>query len=162
MGSLLLFYLLKEKKVVDEYFPNMKATTQEAICDFPKDKLWAHRVHLTERANVLLQEYSGLETDVCFDTTRNVFDMRHDEDSPFLNRSLDNFFSEVKNVSNYYYWIDYKNINQSTCDRSLKRMKYLLKKHHIQDKVIIESWNVDGLNYFAKDSILTSFWIDIK
>ena len=156
---LIAFVFIEGQKLLEEYYPNMEATTQTAFYEFPHNKLWAHKVYSFKEADTVFQEYSGLETDVIFDTTREVFDLRHNEGDSFLNKSLDEFFSNIKNVSNYYYWIDFKNLNNTTCEKSMKRMNYLLDKHQLRDKVIVESWNSKELGKFSKASIGTSYWI---
>ena len=122
------------------------------------NKLWAHRVYHSNEANNLLKEFKGLEIDIIYDQTRGVFDIRHDEDDVFYNRSLEKFFTEIEGVDQYYYWLDFKNLNNRTVKGGKKRLNYLLDKFEVRDKVIVESWNSTELGEVSRDSIFTSFW----
>lgn len=136
-----------------------KPSTADAIYDNSTNKLWAHRVYKTKEANVLLDEFIGLETDVIYDTSRNKFDIRHNLTDSFQNRSLEDFLKNISALKDHYYWIDFKNLNSRTVKNALLRLNYLSETYAIKDKIIIESPNCDELGILSKSGYFVSYWI---
>lgn len=136
----------------------IRESSTKAVLYEEDSKLWAHRVYHSNEANALLKEFKGVEIDVIYDQTRGVFDIRHDEDDVFYDRPLEKFFSEIEGVNEYYYWLDFKNLNNRTVKEAQKRLNYLLDKFEVRNNVIVESCNPTELGLLSKDSIFTSFW----
>ncbi|MFH1320213.1 MAG: hypothetical protein ABII90_06105 [Bacteroidota bacterium] len=140
-------------------FEDKEPVTSKPMYDLQNDKLWAHRVNTAKEANELLQEFNGIELDVVFEKKSDVFDVRHDVDGTVSGISLDAYFDSIVNVTEHYYWIDFKNLKVLNVYNSLKRMKYILSKYNINNNVIVESSNAGLLNKFYKASIYTSYWV---
>jgi hypothetical protein len=135
------------------------ASTQAALFDQEENKLWLHRIYDHKRANALLPDYSGLETDIIYDSARNVFDIRHNEADEYQYRTLDDFWGNIEHASDYYYWLDFKNVDQHNLESSKTRLTQLIQKHGLMNRVIVESWRTKELNEFAQAGIHTSYWI---
>ena len=142
-----------------QHFEKMKATTsQVAFFDKPDSKIWLHRVYDFKVANKLLPKFKGLETDIVFDTSRNVFDLRHDVDDDFHNRTLDNFFNGINDANKYYYWLDFKNLGKNTLSGSISRLEFLINKYDLKDRLIVESYNLKDLSKIKEHGIAISYW----
>ena len=129
---------------------------ERTFYDFPKNKLWAHRVNTAEEANIFLKQFAGIETDVFFINDQNGFQTGHDAPSGI---SLESFFDSIVNVRQYYYWIDFKNLSNENVQSSLSEIKRLIEVYQLEGRIIIESSNPDLLAFFKCDNIFTSYWI---
>jgi len=127
------------------------------IYDFPNDKLWAHRINTAKDALSALRNFNGIETDVYYLNETNEYQIGHDAPSGI---NLDSFFDSIPNRSKYYYWLDFKNISKKNVLNSVNKMKRIIDKYHLCNKVIVESNDADLLAYFKQSNIYTSFWIN--
>lgn len=140
----------------DNLFNTKKYDTPKAIYDFPADKLWKHRVNTAKEALEAIKEYNGIEIDVSFIDGLNEFQTGHDYPSGI---SLEAYLDSIPDCSHYYYWIDFKNINSSNVIASVEKMKSIISKYNLQDKLIVESSIPELLAFFKVSEIFTSLWI---
>jgi hypothetical protein len=136
----------------DEYY--LKADRK--FYDFPKNKLWAHRVNSASLANKLHGEFNGIEVDVNFINDINEFQTGHDSPSGV---SLDSFLDSIQNCSSYYFWFDFKNLDANNVQNSVTAMKSIVNKFQLQGHVIVESSEPELLSNFWCHEIFTSYWI---
>jgi len=151
--SILFFTIGCEK---DNTFNTKKYDTPEAIYDFPADKLWKHRVNTAKEANETLKEFNGIEIDVFFMEALNEFQTGHDAPSGI---SLETYFDSIPNCSQFYYWIDFKNLNTYNTFAAVEKMNAIIDKYNLRKKIIIESDQADFLVFFKLANIFTSYWI---
>lgn len=124
-----------------------------------EDKLWAHRNNTIEGAVENLKEFKGIEFDVVFSRGTDFFDIRHDIVADPSKINLDDYFSAISNPSDYYYWIDFKNLNIFNDGKSADRLFYIAEKYNIIDKIIVESKNIKALQKFVDKGFNVSWWI---
>ncbi len=140
----------------DNLFNTKKYDAPKAIYDFPSDKLWKHRVNTAKEALEALKEYNGIEIDVFYMDGANEFQTGHDHPSGI---SLESYFDSIPNASQFYYWIDFKNLSSYNVLAAVDKMNAIITKHKLNEKVIIESDKADLLAYFNFSGIYTSYWI---
>lgn len=126
------------------------------------NKLWRHRVNKTDDANKYMKSYTGLELDVYYNIIKDRFFVSHDDDYN-VNKALTlkEYFSKLDNVSDYYYWIDLKNLQWSNCRNSLKRMLKVVNAFGIKNNIIVESRSPKFLKKYNKKNIHTSYWVPV-
>lgn len=121
------------------------------------EKLWKHRVNNVDSANFYLQYFAGLELDVFFD--QGKFYVAHDSD--YLKSetiTLEEYFSQINNVADSKYWIDFKNLDRLNKFRARDRLLDLVSNYDLLKNVIVESRDEKSLRIFNKSGIFTSFW----
>ena len=133
-------------------------STSQAIYDNHHSKLWYHRANTIDIAIEALKEYPGIEIDVVFESDQDIYFVQHDINHPNQGVSLDFFFRGIYNSKDHYYWIDFKNLNETNAAAALHRMEYLIRKYQVDDKLIVESPNAEALGIFARAGVYTSFW----
>jgi len=127
--------------------------------DNSQNKLWAHRANTIEELQTFTQEFAGVEFDVVFAEGTTFFDIRHDVADPVSNIDLVTYFGSLEKPNKFYYWIDFKNLNQNNVQNALDRLNYVLTKFDLYDNVIVESWDYLALSVLAEAGIFTCFWI---
>ncbi len=140
----------------DNTFNMRKYNPPTAIYDFPENKLWKHRVNTASEANEALKEFNGIELDVFYMDNENEFQTGHDFPTGI---SLDSYFDSIANCSQYYYWIDFKNLNSTNAFESVEEMKSIIAKYNLQDKIIVENSFPELLALYKISGIFTSLWI---
>ena len=136
-----------------------EVNTDIAIYDNPTNKLWFHRANTIKIAQESLTEYSGVEFDVVFDASKKQFDIRHDVDGTPSEINLEMYFDSIPNSDEYYYWMDFKNLNSENSFDALDRLTYVLNKFHLLDKLFVESTNASALGVFSNAEIYTCYWV---
>ena len=126
------------------------------LYDFPDNKQWAHQVNTVEDALAKIKTFDGIEIDVYYFVGDNEFHTGHDAASDL---TLDSMLSAIPRCSKYYYWIDFKNLSDENAFMSVRRMKELINKYNLQQRLIVENSTAYLLNYFKQDSIFTSYWV---
>jgi len=139
-------------------YSKLSVSTKSAMYD-KKEKLWAHKVYSHKQGNDLLNEFNGLETDIIFDIERNIFDIRHNEEGSFKDRSLDDFFYHIKKRKDRFFWLDFKNLNKETVGPATKKLNTIIDKYDLRKNIIVESWNASDLNKLGQTGIFTSYWV---
>jgi hypothetical protein len=140
----------------DNMFNTKKYDSPEAIYDFPANKLWKHRVNTPEEAREALKEYNGIEIDVFFMDGSNEYQTGHDAASGI---SLESYFDSISACSDYYYWIDFKNLTSGNVAAAVVKMNQILNKYNLRKKIIVENDNPELLSHFKLSGIFTSYWI---
>ncbi len=140
----------------DNTFNTRKYTPPKAIYDFPDNKLWKHRVNTATEAIEAIKEYSGVEVDVFFIDGADEFQTGHDYPGGI---SLDTYFDSIPHCASYFYWIDFKNLNNYNVFKAVDIMNKIINKHNLRDKIIVENGNADLLAFFKLSEIFTSYWI---
>ncbi|MCX6231317.1 MAG: hypothetical protein NTZ33_07225 [Bacteroidetes bacterium] len=151
--SIITFLISCEK---DNTFNNRKFDPPTALYEFPNDKLWKHRVNTIDAAKTALKEFNGIEIDVFFIDGINGFITGHDAPGDL---NLETLFDSISDCSSHYYWIDFKNLSASNVIAAVEKMKQIINKYNLLNKLIVENGNADLLAYFKLANIFTSYWI---
>lgn len=133
--------------------------TLNPLIDDQTNKLWGHRINTAEEANDWLGEFPGIEIDLVYESSLHVLDVRHGVDDPYTNNPLEDYFGDISNATDYYYWLDLKNLDDTNCDTIIKRLNYIIDKYNIRQNVILEARDCELLDKFTKNGIYTSYWI---
>ncbi len=140
----------------DNMFNKKTYDSPVAVYNFPDNKLWKHRVNTASEAIEALRNFEGIELDVFYISELNQFQTGHDYPSGI---NLEDYLDSIPNSDKYYYWIDFKNLNELNAQTSVTKMEKILSKYHLSDKLIVENSNPDLLAFFKVSGIFTSLWI---
>jgi hypothetical protein len=165
LALILAFYAYKKRNEWIELFPPSlpdveinKTISAYHSFDFP-DKIWLHRVNSTQRAVLMQKKYKCFEIDMVFDSTKNCFDVHHPP-APSQNLCLEQLIGSLNNPNDRFYWLDFKNLDKSTKDSSLKYLLFICQKFKIQaNHFVVESENPELLNSFTESGFITSYYI---
>ena len=117
------------------------------------DKFWAHRVLTEDEFNNSLV-FNGVEIDLYFDSLNNYFLIKHDK--IVNNQTLQDFLVSVDN-SKIFYWFDVKNLSSKNYKKSYDRFLFLDSLFKLNNRIIIESKNINYLSHFKNFNI--SYWL---
>tara|TARA_Y100001978_G_C23604039_1_gene390225 strand:+ start:91 stop:801 length:711 start_codon:yes stop_codon:yes gene_type:complete len=117
------------------------------------DKFWAHRVLTEDEFNNSLV-FNGVEIDLYFDSLNNYFLIKHDK--IVNNQTLQDFLASVDN-SKIFYWFDVKNLSSKNYKKSYDRFLFLDSLFKLNNRIIIESKNINYLSHFKNFNI--SYWL---
>ena len=125
--------------------------------DFPS-KVWIHRVNTIERARIILTKFAGIEIDVVYDSSLDVFDVRH-RDIPSVGLYLERYFDELDKGNKPLYWIDIKNLNRQNELEQFVKLNRLAEKYNLKKRMIVESPNTVSLTRFTDAGFITSYYL---
>lgn len=151
----LLFSFTACKKDKDEEPPTPTPLPANTVYHNPADKLWAHRVNTIEGANTAFNEYHGVELDLIYQAAEQVFHVDHGKGIS----TLEEYLAGLSQITEHYYWLDFKNLSSGNCDAALARMEQLLGQQGIKKHCIVESSNTTQLAKFHNAGFFTSYWI---
>lgn len=137
-------------------FPQRIYEPKQPLAEF-EDGIWLHRVNSTERAEYYLSEYAGFEIDIWYDSSKNAFNVDHDNRD--YNTSLHDMFSVLANKADVYIWLDFKNLNNENKGAGLARLNGLMSEFpSLKNHIIVESPQIRELEVFHNQGIITSFY----
>lgn len=101
----------------------------------------------------------SFELDVKFEgNNQGVFRVGHNEG--VMGVTLERYLNSVDSSQIEKVWLDFKNLNPSNYQDSLKRLKYLDEKFNIKSKFIVESSTIgEFFNQFNRDGWHTSYYL---
>ncbi len=122
-------------------------------------KIWAHRVNSIQKFQETSKKFKGVELDVVFDISKNSFDVNHPP-AKSINLTLLNLLKTKKNYQNFRIWLDFKNLGKINCEKSLKRLVYIVKELNIPtENIIVESHYPAYLKPFLDKGFKTSYYL---
>lgn len=125
---------------------------------FP-EKIWVHRVNSIEKLKEVYSKFEGVELDVVFMKDKNVFDVNHPP-ARSINLSLLEYLSSVQIDSAKRFWLDFKNLTDSTMVSSYQKLDTICNIINInKDQLVVESKNPEFLNIFHKNGYKTSYYL---
>lgn len=131
----------------------------EVFSHFFQDKIWAHRVNSIEKLKEVNSKFGGIELDVVFHSSTNVFDINHPP-SKSINLSLKKYLSSEKLNERNIFWLDFKNLTEDNkIDACLKLDSLCYEFKLNRDQFIIESKKPQYLNSFYEKGYKTSFYL---
>jgi len=137
--------------------PQIHARSTPRAMTFP-DKVWLHRVNSVERAVLMATKYKGLEIDVVYDSAGAYFDVGHPP-VPTVGLSLDRLLGAVPNITDHYFWIDFKNLTETNASVGFRVLLTLAHQHGILGHLIVESPNLRALSRFTASGFYTSYYL---
>ena len=140
------------KDVLPMDFPHCNTTLIQ------KSKNWIKAIDNEDAIKKLSASTDGFEVDVYFDTTINSFYVYHDSadiSSLTISRLLDIY--QQRNLSSSI-WFDFKNLNYFNYEKSLIAFAALRRKYHLENKMIIESSQIQYLPAFCENGFFTSYY----
>lgn len=127
-----------------------------------KNKSWVKGVNTIERMNDKLDRNTGgMECDIYFNTTKNVFDVHHDADKP-TGLELETLLKEYQHLGlQASIWLDFKNLSEQTAQPALNKLLQLREEYHLQDKLLVESSRAELLKGFGDSGFYTSYYTPV-
>jgi hypothetical protein len=124
------------------------------------EKLWAHRINSPERFQYMKDFFSGLETDVVFDSAINNFRIYHPP-APPSGLLLDEYFKQLS-TGTKGLWIDVKGIKKTAWQQAVDYFETCDRLYNIKKYVIIEAAIPDFINLLAARGFITSYYVPGK
>lgn len=133
-------------------------TTDFFLKKLHAEKIWVHRVNSIEKLQEVNFTYSGVELDVVFDTTLNIFDVNHPPAESIGLNLLEYLKSNKESKLNF--WLDFKNLSTKNASQALERLEFLCAELNISKKqFIVEATQPELLKQFAKNGFQTSYYL---
>ena len=148
--SFLVVYLLF-------YFIPFSFVNTTPFYDNKEEKLWKHRFLEPVKDSVLIKKFSGFEVDVFFNKSTNCFDVKHH--GKVSNYTLTSYFNEFKNLTDKFFWLDFKNLNSDNYKASSQKISEICLQYNMKDKIFIESKNMMLLHSFQELGFSVSYWV---
>ena len=123
------------------------------------EKIWVHRVNSIEKLSEVSNHFSGVEVDVVFLDSLQVFDVSHPP-TPSINLNLKEYLQSCSN-SQMHFWIDFKNLSITNFNTALNRLNEILDQLSIErSRVIVESPRVWQLSRYQDAGYSTSYYLN--
>lgn len=154
------FDKIKQKFLLPIDFPTYKVEGKTIKSKKTFDeKFWLHRVNNIERLKLVENKYRGIEFDIIFDTELNCFYIAHDP-NPQAYIYLDDYFSELTNIDERCFWLDFKNLDEGNTIAAFDELISLTNKYGIAPtNMIVESENSVFLSIFTDFGFNTSYYL---
>lgn len=134
-------------------------TTDFFLTQLHDDKIWVHRVNSIEKLQEVNSTFSGVELDVVFNSTGEVFDVNHPPAESIGLNLLEYLKSNTESDLNF--WLDFKNLSPENASQALKRLQFLCAELTISKKqFIVEATQPELLKLFAKNGFQTSYYLN--
>ncbi len=129
----------------------------ELIQQLYSSKSWCHRVNSIEKLKIVQKDYAGIELDVVYDKTLNLYDVNH---PPALSINL-NLNEYLKSFDiNQGIWLDVKHLSKDDVRAAVKHLNDILKGLSIKPQdVIVELNDLHSLVYFKNSGYQTSYYV---
>lgn len=163
-----LVFILLSKELVDYLFINK--TSSSVFFYNQSEKVWGHRGYFKNQEENSINAFreafnmgaKGTELDIYFDIELKDFVVSHD--FPYNTKGaqllmLADVFKAFD--KDKYFWLDFKNLesmSEKEVQNSIVKMTALSNKYVLK-KIIIESKNINNLNFYSKAGFNTSYWI---
>lgn len=122
------------------------------------DKIWAHRVNSIEKKKEVSNKFSGIEVDLVYDQTKNIFDVNHPP-AVSINLSLYEYLQANPNT-NIGYWLDYKNLESVNAEKSVNLLDSIITTLNLnKNNIIVESKNYKPLKPFENKGFKISYYL---
>lgn len=125
----------------------------------PCQKLWAHRVDSYARFLYLKDYFSGMETDVVFDSTIQNFRVYHPPALP-TGLCVDDYFKVPGPHKGL--WLDVKGIDPGEYMHAVNFLLKCDRLYGIKKYVIIECSKMEFINLLARSGFTTSYMVPPK
>lgn len=124
-----------------------------------EERVWLHRVNSIERLKAIEESFIGIELDVIYDLEAHMYYVAHDPE-PQNYLYLDEFFSAINNIDRHYFWLDFKNLDETNSEESLTCLIQIINKYGIEpNRIIVESKLPEFLKGFSLFGFNTSYYL---
>ena len=136
------------------------STNQGYSIEFVMSKVWAHEVDDTNTAKIKQKLFDGLELNLNYSEYQNQIFIGHELYDTAKNVTLETWFSALDNPQKNCYWLDCKNISPQNAEAFLAIIKTVAQKHHVTDKIFIESRNPHVIKIVNNAHLKTILWVE--
>jgi len=127
------------------------------------ERIWLHRVNDLTKLEYALENFSGVELDVMYDTTKNVIDIHYWPDELSKGLYLSDYISFIDTNKDIIIWLDFKNLhilNETQIGQAISHIKWVIEACNFpKNNLIIESPDPEKLQSFIKEGFICSYWI---
>ena len=129
--------------------------SNQTLSLFFSQKVWQHKVNSIEKLKNC--SFTGIELDIVYLANKNVFDVYHPPKKS-QNLHLKNYLKTLpKNTK--HLWLDFKNLNNTNAEKSIKLLSKLVKEHELNKKnIVVESNQMALLVLFQTNGYKTSYY----
>ena len=122
------------------------------------EKIWVHRVNSIEKLKEVENKFYGVELDVVYNDSLNIFDVTHPPE-PSINLNLLTYLKSCK-TKDLHFWLDFKNLTHNNAFNAYERLNSICEKLNIEKKkFIIESQNPQPLEKYVENGFETSYYL---
>lgn len=123
-----------------------------------QEKIWVHRVDSIEKLNEVKTKFNGVEVNIVFIDSLAIFDVGHPP-APSIHLSLKEYLESCAD-SQLYFWLDFKNLEESNYQSALKRLNDICDQLKIdKDRFVVESSAVRLLEIYQVAGYSTSYYL---
>jgi len=133
--------------------PNLKTKNN---LDFTA-KILCHRVNGIDRLNEVKEHFDGFEIDLMYGSS-GKFDVNHPP-AKSIGLSLIDLMASLKNPSDYYYWLDIKNLDSTNAQEAATRLYEICISNSCLKNVVVESNHHYSLSLFDGYGFRTSLYL---
>jgi len=120
---------------------------------------WAKAINNPAIVNNLDSSINGIEMDVYFDTNQKIFFAYHDS-SHLSNTMVEDILKLFQQKNRHYnFWFDFKNLDSLNVAPALQALILLKDKYHLEQRMIIESAQINCLQHFCDAGFFTSYYV---
>lgn len=124
------------------------------------EKIWVHRTNSIEKLNEVQHDYYGVELDVEYIDSTDVFDVNHPP-AKSIGLDLSTYIESTKENKKLHFWLDFKNLNVNNEKRALERLLSICDNHHLKpSNFIVENGEMDLLQDFQKAGFNVSYYLN--
>lgn len=127
---------------------------------YPKSKIWKHGVYSKYDAAKYEKIFDGMEVDIVYSSEKDGLFVGRVENDASKNKSFDDWLAMLEKPAKLNYWIDFKNLSADNCDKAIASLNKLASKYGIKNKMMVESQDVEALQYAKKEGFHVILWVD--
>lgn len=127
---------------------------------YSKSKIWRHGVYSKYDAAKFEKIFDGMEVDLIYSPARDNIYIGRVEGDENKNSSFDEWLAMLEKPSKLRYWIDFKNLSADNCEKAIQILDKITTKYHIKNKVMVESQELEPLQYARKNGFYIILWVD--
>lgn len=161
LGTDILLHKGMVRILIPDSFIKNRAPADFPHCDqrlVIHSKVWRKAIDSADAMNKLPASIAGFEVDVYFDSSINSFYVYHDSagiSTIRIEELLDIYKSRNLSAS---IWFDFKNLTNANHEKALNACVTIRKKYNLQNKMLIESTNIQYLPAFCDKEFYTSYY----
>ena len=121
------------------------------------DRIWPHRVNSLRRLKYLYTDFAGFECDIRIDSAAGRLFVAHDPKDVSSLVFTDYLLQERKGRK--LFWLDVKNLGNLNQTTFCGLLDQLDRKFSIKNRIIIESPNLEALEFVRNLGWLTSYYL---
>lgn len=121
-------------------------------------KIWVHRVNSKEKLREVNHQFTGVEVDLDYIDSLNVFDVNHPP-AESIGLSLYEYLKANDNP-NLMFWLDMKNLNTQNAQQEFTRLVQITQSlGYKPQRFIVESESPEALSLFSDYGFKTSYYL---